>query len=215
MVNGQGERVSGYFSRIAAVAAFGLLGMPFASAMDLTPEQGQLFTSVSINPPNAHQMTVCYGFGCRRRAMLDFSAADRRTLTSILASGRASAAAERAAIQKAVVWFDRKVGPMIGTNKRIANADIRAGSDATNFDCFDTTRNAASLLLVLREWGLLKHHTVDNPRYRGNPFKMQLPHNTAVIRDTTTGVKWVVDMWPTKYAQVPDVMPLDRWLNES
>jgi hypothetical protein len=201
---------------MAVAGALGVIGAAHdASAMELSSEQAQLYTSVSINPPNASQMTVCYGFGCRRRAMLDFSAADRRTLTGILASGRASAAAERAAIQKAVVWFDRKVGPMIGTDKRVANADIRAGSDATNFDCFDTTRNAASLLLVLREWGLLKHHTVDNPRYRGNPFKLQLPHNTAVIRDNTTGVKWVVDMWPTKYAQVPDVMPLDRWLNES
>ena len=37
-----------------------------------------------------------------------------------------------------------------------------------NFDCFDTTRNAASLLLVLREWGLLRHHTVADPRFRGN-----------------------------------------------
>jgi hypothetical protein len=169
---------------------------------------------VSINPPSKSEMTVCYGFVCRRRAVLTFSDADRRTLTHILSAGKASAAAERVALQKAVVWFDRRVGPMIGTTKRVAKADIRAGSDATNFDCFDTTRDTTSLLLVLQSWDLLKFHKVGNPRYRGNPFALQTPHNTAVVVDKTTGVEWVVDLWPKKYAEAPDVMPVERWLKE-
>ena len=71
---------------MAFAAALSLMaGAHGALAMELSSEQAQLFTSVSINPPNAHQMTVCYGFGCRRRAMLDFSAADRRTLTGRVA----------------------------------------------------------------------------------------------------------------------------------
>jgi hypothetical protein len=145
---------------------------------------------------------------------LVFSDADRRTLTQILSAGKANAAAERGALQKAVIWFDRRVGPVIGTSKRVAKADIRAGSDATNFDCFDTTRDTTSLLLVLQEWGLLKFHTVGNPRYRGNPFALQTPHNTAVVVDKATGVEWVVDLWPKKYAEAPDVMPVERWLKE-
>ena len=183
-------------------------------AMELTPPQADLYSSVSINPPSMSEMTVCYGFVCRRRAVLAFSDADRRTLTHILSAGKASAAAERVALQKAVVWFDRRVGPMIGTTKRVAKADIRAGSDATNFDCFDTTRDTTSLLLVLQSWDLLKFHKVGNPRYRGNPFVLQTPHNTAVVVDKTTGVEWVVDLWPKKYAEAPDVMPVERWLKE-
>jgi len=185
-----------------------------ACAIELTPPQADLYTSVSINPPSASEMTVCYGFVCRRRATLAFSDADRRTLAQILAAGKASAAAERTALQKAVVWFDRRVGPMIGTTKRVAKADIRAGSDATNFDCFDTTRDTTSLLLVLQEWGLLKFHKVGNPRYRGNPFALQTPHNTAVVVDKAGGTEWVVDLWPKKYAEAPDVMPVERWLKE-
>jgi hypothetical protein len=185
-----------------------------ALAMELTPPQADLYSSVSINPPSKTEMTVCYGFVCRRRAVLAFSEADHRTLTQILSAGKASAAAERAALQKAVVWFDRRVGPMIGTTKRVAKADIRAGSDATNFDCFDTTRDTTSLLLVLQSWDLLKFHTVGNPRYRGNPFALQTPHNTAVVIDKADGVEWVVDLWPKKYAEAPDVMPVERWLKE-
>lgn len=214
-------RLSGSFSvrplvlSVSALAGLAMIGMGPALAVEMSGPVAYLYSSVSINPPSAREMTVCYGFGCRRRASLDFSAADRRTVTQILAAGKASPAAERAAIQKAVIWFDRRVGPMIGTDKRVANADIRAGSAATNFDCWDTTRNAASLLLVLREWGLLKHHTIGDPKYRGNFLAGQLPHNTAVLVDKSTGIEWVVDMWPKKYAEAPDVMPVARWLKEN
>ena len=100
-------------------------------------------------------MTVCYGFVCRRREMLlDFSPGRTATLqTQILAAGRASAAAERAAVQKAVIWFDRRMGPVIGTDKRVAKADFRSFDDKHNYDCWDTTRNTTSLLLVLQQWG--------------------------------------------------------------
>ena len=62
--------------------------------------------------------------------------------------------------------------------------------------------------------GHLRHHTVGNPRYRGNILVGQLPHNTAVIVERKSGTKWIVDMWPTAYGQVPDVMPLAKWLEE-
>lgn len=202
-------------SVIRGVLLAAFAGAPGAAlAMDLTSAQADLYSSVSINPPSKSEMTVCYGFVCRRRMTLVFSDADRRTLTQILLAGKANAAAERIALQKAMVWFDRRVGPVIGTNKRVAKADIRAGSDATNFDCFDTTRDTTSLLLVLQEWGLLKFHKVGNPRYRGNPFALQTPHNTAVVVDKASRVEWVVDLWPKKYAEAPDVMPVERWLKE-
>jgi hypothetical protein len=159
-------------------------------------------------------MTVCYGFVCRRREMLDFTPGDRSALTQIMAAGRASAVAERAAVQKAVIWFDRRMGPVIGTNKRVANADIRALDSAHNFDCWDTTRNTTSLLLVLQEWGLFKYHVVGDPHYRGNTLVLQLPHNTAVLVERATKVEWVVDMWPKGYAQPPDVMTLAKWVTE-
>lgn len=159
-------------------------------------------------------MTVCYGFVCRRREMLDFTAGDRGALTQILAAGRASAAAERAAVQKAVIWFDRRMGPLIGTSQRVARADFRYFDDKHNYDCWDTTRNTTSLLLVLQQWGLLKYHLVGDPRYRGNTLVLQTPHNTAVLVDRATKVEWVVDMWPRGYAQAPDVMTVEKWVKE-
>ena len=196
------------------VVALLTVAPPPAGAAELSAAQAALYSTVSIYPPSASAMTVCYGFVCRRREMLNFTSGDRSALTQILASGRGSAAAERAAAQRAVIWFDRRMGPVIGTNKRVANADIRSMDAAHNFDCWDTTRNTTSLLLVLQQWGLFKYHTVGDPHYRGNPLVMQLPHNTAVLVDRTTKVEWVVDMWPRGYAQPPDVMTLAQWVKE-
>jgi hypothetical protein len=206
-------------NRAGLAAAFGVLlsmlfGMPSAEAIEMSREVAALYSSVSIYPPSAKSMTVCYGFVCRRREILNFTPGDRSTLTRIMASGRASAAAERAAVQKAVVWFDRRMGPIIGTNKRIARADFRYFDDKHNFDCWDTTRNTTSLLLVMQEWGLFKYHKVGDPHYRGNVIVLQTPHNTAVLVERTTRTEWVVDLWPRGYLQPPDVMTVQKWVKE-
>lgn len=185
-----------------------------ARAIEMSREVADLYSSVSIYPPSANAMTICYGFVCRRRHSFEFTTADRAALTRIMAGGKASAAAERAAVQKAVIWWDRRVGPVIGTDKRIANADFRYFDDKHNFDCWDTTRNVTSLLLIMQDWGLFKHHSVGNPHYRGNALALQTPHNTAVLRDKATGTEWAVDLWTRAYAQPPAVMPVAQWVDE-
>ncbi|MEA2882949.1 MAG: hypothetical protein QOH32_2205, partial [Bradyrhizobium sp.] len=98
---------------IGCMAAFAALSsVQPAAAIELSPPVAALYSSVSIYPPSASSMTVCYGFVCRRREALDFTPADRKALTQILVAGKASAAAERAAVQKAVIWFDRRMGPL-------------------------------------------------------------------------------------------------------
>ncbi len=197
-----------------ALLVTALAGIQPAKALEMSPAIAELYSKVSIYPPSAKSMTVCYGFVCRRREILDFTAGDRGALTQIMAAGHASAAAERAAAQKAVIWLDRRMGPVIGTNKRVAKADFRYFDDKHNFDCWDTTRNTTSLLLVLQEWGLFKYHVVGDPHYRGNTLVLQTPHNTAVLIERATRVQWVVDLWPRGYLQPPDVMTLDKWVTE-
>jgi hypothetical protein len=208
-------RAGNFIRRVAQACAViaTLAGAP-AGAVELAPGISELYTSVSIYPPTAAGMTICYGFVCRRRYELGFTSGDRAALTQIMAAGRSSAVAERAAVQKAVVWFDRRVGPVIGTDKRIANADFRYFDDKHNFDCWDTTRNVTSLLLVMQDWSLFKHHTVGEPKYRGNALVLQTPHNTPVLVERATRERWVVDMWTRGYAQAPEVMTVDKWVEE-
>jgi hypothetical protein len=201
------------FRAIGAAMAVWLLGQP-AAAIDLSTAISKMYADLSIGPPTEAYMTVCYGFNCRRRFELVFTEADRKRLTELLAAGKRNAEDERKAVAQAVLWFDRRVGPIIGTDKRVARADVRAFADRHNYDCFDTTRNTTSLLLVLQAWGLLKHHTVSDPRFRGYTLFFQLPHNTAVLTDRVTKRDWAVDMWTRAYAELPDVMPVEQWLTE-
>ena len=210
---------SGSETRTRLAVALGMLaalmlGAPRAQAIELSREVAAIYSSVSIYPPSATSMTVCYGFVCRRREIVTFTPGDRAALTQLLNAGHASAAAERAAVQKAVVWLDRRMGPIIGTNKRVAKADFRYFDDKHNYDCWDTTRNTTSLLLVLQEWKLLKFHTVGDPHYRGNTLVLQTPHNTAVLVDRASKIEWVVDLWPRGYLQLPDVMTVQKWVKE-
>ena len=199
---------------VLAMAGSAFAAPGLAQQIEMSRAVADLYNSVSIYPPSAMSMTVCYGFVCRRRYILDFSAGDRAALAAIMNGGRANAAAERAAVQKAVVWFDRKMGPVLGTDKRVAKADFRFRDDAHNYDCWDTTRNTTSLLLVMQQWGLFKFHSVGDPKYRGNALVLQTPHNTAVLLERATRVEWVVDLWPRGYLQPPDVMTVAQWVTE-
>ena len=209
-----GNQMHAVLTAVLGVLTVLLPGARAAHALELSREVAALYSTVSIYPPSAKSMTVCYGFVCRRREILDFGPGDRAALTQILNAGHASAAAERAAAQKAVVWLDRRMGPIIGTNKRVAKADFRYFDDKHNYDCWDTTRNTTSLLLVLQEWHLLKFHVVGDPHYRGNTLVLQTPHNTAVLVERATKIEWVVDLWPRGYLQPPDVMTVQKWVKE-
>jgi hypothetical protein len=194
--------------------AFTVLSGVAAPAAEMTPAVKALYESVSIYPPSGNLMTVCYGFVCRRRETFEFTAADKKALAAIMEKGKASAAAERAAVQNAVVWWDKRLGPVLGTTTRVPRADFRHRADASNYDCWDTTRNVTSLLLLMQDWGYLRHHTVTDPRYRGNVLVLQTPHNTSVIKERAGSGEWAVDMWTVGYAQPPQVMTVAQWLTE-
>ncbi|MDQ8732709.1 hypothetical protein [Bradyrhizobium sp. LHD-71] len=200
---------------VAALSLAAITGFVTPSrAIEMTAGISALYESVSIYPPSGSSMTVCYGFVCRRRAEFEFTAADKKALEAIMAKGKASAAAERAAVQSAVVWWDKRLGPVLGTTTRVPRADFRHNADKSNYDCWDTTRNITSLLLLLQDWGYLRHHTVADPRYRGNVLVLQTPHNTPVIKERAGGGEWAVDMWTVGYAQPPQVMTVAQWMTE-
>ena len=109
---------------------------------------------------------VCHGFGCKYRVELDLTPSDRAKLAQLLTAGKSTAEAERRAVAAAGAWFDRRVGPLAGTVNHVARAGMKYMYDAQQFDCIDSSRNTTSLLLVLDQLNLLRHHDVDVPESR-------------------------------------------------
>jgi hypothetical protein len=169
------------------------------------------FADYSVSPPTPNTVFVCHGFGCKYRAEIDLTAADRAKLAQFLAAGRVSAAAERNAVAAAGAWFDKRVGPVAGTTNHVARAGMRYMFDTHQFDCIDSSRNTTSLLMVLDQLNLLRYHDVDEPEARGYMVDGRPPHATAVLIERATGKKWSVDSWTVGYGQALEVMPLERW----
>ena len=189
---------------------------PSAYAYEVDSAVQAAYGGLSLTLPSPAGMTVCHGFGCRARTEIAFSAADRTRLAHIMRAGQASAAAERRAIAEAVAWLDRRVGPETGTQHHVARGGLYQMSNAeSQFDCVDASTNSTSLLLVLDELHLLKHHRVEQTVSRGFLLDGRWPHATAVIAELPSQKEWAVDSWTHPAGELPDIMPLEQWLANS
>ena len=199
--------------RIAAIVLVPLLQTP-ADAANKQAVVAATYDNFSVAPPTAASFYVCHGYGCKFRVEIELGPADHAALAQLMAAGKASPAAERAALGKAGAWFDKRIGAAAGTQRHIARADFTNMYDKGQFDCIDASRNTTTLLLVLDELKLLRHHEVDVPVARGHLFDGRLPHVTAVLVDKISGDKWAVDAWTVAYGQAPDILPLSLWLEQ-
>jgi hypothetical protein len=187
-------------------------GLPLPAGADMASVVAATYSELSVSPPTVNSVNICHGFGCKYRAELTLSGADRAALAGMLASGRSSAAAERRAIGTAGAWFDRRFGAVAGTVGHVARAGRSYMFDKRQMDCVDFSRNTTSFLLVLEQLKLLRHHDVVEPEARGYLIDGRPPHVTAVLMEKATGTKWAVDSWTRAYGQAPEIMPLERWM---
>ena len=170
------------------------------------------YAEYSVTAPTLASVFICHGYVCRQRTEVRFTAADHAKLAQFMASGKASPAAERRAVAAAGAWFDKRIAAAAGTQNHVARSGYRLDNDPSQFDCIDSSRNTTSLLLVLDQLKLLRHHHVDPPESRGYFVNIQLPHATAVLTEKASGVQWSVGSWTRSYGQPPEIMLLSVWM---
>jgi hypothetical protein len=182
-------------------------------AVETDPGVISMFREWQVSLPNPGRVIICHGFSCVFRTEIGLGRADHARMAEIMAPGKASGEAERRALAKVVVWFEKRIAPETGTG----NAKARAGGifgytrDRGQFDCIDSTLYTSSLLMVLEQLGLLRHHTIAKPISR--LIAGGGPHFTAVIKDRKTGQGWTVDPWTHDHAEPPDIWPVEKWLD--
>ena len=173
-------------------------------------------TSVSSNysgvvkETTAARLSVCHGFDCRNRTVLALTADDSKRFAAIMAGGRASAKAERAAIGSAVRYFETRAGQAIGVADQPKSSLGQSGG-VGQMDCIDESTNTRTLMLHLQARGLLKHHKVQRNVSRGMFVDGRYPHSTAVLSENGSGATWAVDSWYEPMGGAPDIMPLSAW----
>jgi hypothetical protein len=156
------------------------------------------------------RLDICHGYGCTFRSKLELTASDDGRFASIMAAGRTSPSAERAAISSAVRYFENRARQTTGVVDQ-RKSEFGAARVRGQMDCIDESTNTRTLLKHLEKRGLLKHHDVAMNASRGFLVDGRYPHSTAVIRDAS-GVKWAVDSWYAPMGGAPDILPLGDWL---
>lgn len=170
------------------------------------------FNGLAHSAPNVgvtKRIDICHGYSCAFRSRLDLGPNDARRFQSIFAPGTASPQAERAAIAKAVSYFETREQQVTGVRDQ-PKSEFGASKVRGQMDCVDESTNTNALLRYLEGRGLLKYHKVEARTSRGFLLDGRYPHWTAVIR-APDGVKWVVDSWYAPMGGAPDIIPLSDW----
>jgi hypothetical protein len=162
--------------------------------------------AVAVTSPEV--ISICHGYGCSFRTKLTLGSADGQRFRSIMSAGAGSPKAERAALARAVSYFDRRANEATGFKDR-PRTEV-GKPERGQMDCVDESTNTHGLLLYLAERGLLKFHKVGRKVSRGFFLDGRYPHWTAVVVDPS-GVKWVVDPWYATVGGAPDVFPYEQW----
>jgi hypothetical protein len=157
----------------------------------------------------AQSFRVCHGYGCYFQTPVTLTSGDRSRIAGIMASGRKSAEAERAAIRRAVQVFEQRSTQVIGVADR-PKMEFGAAREKGQMDCVDESTNTDHFLRYLKSAGMLRHHSVSRRESRGSFFDGRYPHFAAVLRDTS-GTLWAVDSWYEPAGGKPDIMRLAEW----
>jgi hypothetical protein len=165
-------------------------------------------------PPTTERLVVCHGYGCTRREVIAIDTDWFARIGAAMRAGRTSPAAEREALRAAIRTYTASLSRHLGGEPDAAKSPPSLSGVYGQMDCLDVSANTTSLLLVLKDRGLMVHHNVEVPASRGFFLDGRYPHTTAVISDTSGGTTWAVDPWSQMPGGNPEVVPLERWKQE-
>lgn len=200
-----------HLRQIGTLLAAGLLAGCMATA---DGDPADWYAAQNVQVPQGRTVFICHATDCAQRVKVHLGAQDMARLQRILAAGSGSARAERAAISRAVQWFERRVGPIVGSSDDVGGFDFSTVNMPGQMDCIDEATNTTTLLKLAANNRFLKHHRVGRPAARGFFLDGRYPHATAVVIETANGAAWAVDSWIRDNGERPDIMPLDQWMRQ-
>lgn len=161
--------------------------------------------------PYVHDFEVCAGGGCAELKQVNMTHHDWQTVVHVFTQAGAvhDAAQERILIAQAIGAMESIVGRLTDTATDLAgtfgNADFPG-----QMDCNDEAINSTTYMRLMRNYGLIKFHEIEDMRTR-NFFFNGWPHSTAVIRETASGARFAVDSWFYDNGFPATIVPFSDW----
>ncbi|NOU25800.1 MAG: hypothetical protein HOO90_09720 [Methylotenera sp.] len=116
---------------------------------------------------------------------------------------------ERSRIARAIGFLETIIGTKIGTSSDRAGT-FNNSKFPGQLDCNDEAINTTTYLRLMRHYGLVKLHEVEDTRTR-NFFINGWPHSTAVIHEIASGNRFAVDSWFYDNGIPATIVPFEVW----
>jgi hypothetical protein len=170
-------------------------------------------TSIYRQTPSLQAVDICHGGGCAQMQRVALSDDEWLQVSAIFADTIDAkpivAEHERQQIAQAVGLLESLIGIKTGTSTDRAGTFNNA-SYPGQLDCNDEAINTTSYLRLLRRYGLMKYHEIEDMRTR-NFFFSGWPHTTAVMHEIASGERFAVDSWFYDNGYAATVLPFAMW----
>jgi hypothetical protein len=191
--------------RVLTVVALVLAGCAYTPQ----PNVRRFLEQYDMADPHPSNFTICYGYGCRKAARVQLSAAQWEHIRAVFEPRPIDAAGERACIALAIGVMESIVGPLTGTDADIGGS-FQAAFRKNQMDCEDEAVNTCMYLVMMQDDGLITYHDIYKPTMRGF-MVMGWPHVATVLKDKQTGERFVVDSWFEDNGHPAYVVPYKLW----
>lgn len=158
---------------------------------------------------SAHQVTICYNYGCAVKAAVQINTDDYRALDRLFLDIE-SAPQERESIRLATGFMNRIAGTQTPVFRdKGGNSENEEGVDG-RMDCIDHSTTTTSYLRFIEGQGWLQFHRVLEPIHRA-PLLVN-DHWSARIEETESGAQFAVDTWFLDNGEPAIIYPILEWL---
>ena len=162
-------------------------------------------------PESSSQFVVCNQVSCDETTPVHLTVNNWQSVQSIFQPPAADSESERAQIARAIARLEQLVGDQAGTfDDQPRNSGSFRGT--RQLDCVAETTNTTIYLLLMKEKGLLRWHSVGNPKHRGL-LNLKFPHNTAVLIEKGSNRPYAVDSYFHANGRPPEIVPLASWID--
>jgi len=165
---------------------------------------------ISSSAATGESVSICYNYSCAKQTPVTFSESRLAVVRNLLSTS-SDGEQERERLARVVGRLYAWAGETTPiANDRGGNYPADAGLEG-RMDCIDHSKTTTRLLRMLEARGWLKFHRVLDPILRRRFIFAE--HRSAVVTETATQQRFVVDSWFVDNGKAAVVLPLKAWLN--
>ncbi len=187
-----------------SIGALAALGGCAGNQETIKPEA--FLAQYNLALPSVTAMTYCSSHDCLERTDLSLSEEEWGAISQTLSTPPQTSAEERVALSKAVAFYEKIAAAKAGTSGDRARTGL---NNNRQLDCIDESLNTTTLLLLLKDKGLIRYHSLSGTEGRGSSFDW--PHFATSLKEKQSGDIYILDSWFRDNGQPADVLPLAVW----